>query len=239
MGVPLHRIPGGSGFQYARTGVAYIGMFYYNGGDSRNYFQVKLLDSLKAGKCYYAECYVNLGNADKLACNNQAMLFTSQAAYVDTGNGLKILPATPQVINYGNPVIPDTLNWVKVSSVFTAQGGEQYLTVGNFKYNSQTSIIQIQPTGYFGSVYYVDDVSVYAKDSFPLKADAGRDTTIATGDSAFIGSLTNGLTNVRWYDGTGHAIDSTRPGFFVKPTANTFYVIEQTVCGNYSRDTVL
>jgi hypothetical protein len=108
--------------------VAYIGMFYYNGGDARNYFQVKLTDSLKQDKCYYAECFVSSSNSMQLACNNQAMLFTNNPIYADTFAGLQIIPANPQVQN--THIITDTLNWVKVSGVFMAQGGEKYLTIG-------------------------------------------------------------------------------------------------------------
>jgi hypothetical protein len=72
-----------------------------------------------------------------------------------------------------------------------------------------------------------------------LKADAGKDTSIANvGDSAFIGSLTNGITNITWYNSSGSIINTTAPGFFVHPTVSTFYIVEQTVCGYYSRDTV-
>jgi hypothetical protein len=122
-------------------------MFYLNapGTNSRNYFAVKLLDSLKTSKCYYAECFVNLGNCWQLACNNQAMLFTNNPVYVDTANSLQILPATPQV---QNPyIVTDTLNWVKIAGVFTAQGGEQYLTLGNFKYDNQTNFTLVNPSG--------------------------------------------------------------------------------------------
>ncbi len=237
-GVPAHLTVSGNGFQYARTGVAYILMFYRNGGDSRNYFQVKLLDSLQLGKCYYAECYVSLSNPFRLGCNNQSILFTKTAVYVDTLN-TQLLPANPQITNYGNPIITDTLNWTKISGVFIAQGGEQYLTLGNFRDNSNTAYSIIQPTGYFGADYYVDDVAVYALDSFNLKADAGKDTSIANvGDSVFIGSLTNGITNITWYNSSGTIINTQAPGFFIKPIVSTFYVVEQTVCGYTSRDTV-
>ncbi len=237
-GVPYHFTVGGTGFQYPRIGFGYVFMFYYNTG-SHNYFQIKLKDSLKAGHCYYSECYVNLSNPFKLACNNQGILLTRQAIYVDTANAAMILPANPQIVNYGNSIISDTLNWVKVSSVFTASGGEQYLTLGNFKDDNNTSFKVVNPTGgYKGAAYYVDDVSLYALDSFPLKADAGPDTTITLGDSVFIGSLTNGIPNITWYNMAGNVIDTGRPGFFVHPTVTTSYIIEQTVCGYYSRDTV-
>jgi hypothetical protein len=194
---------------------------------------------LRVGKCYYAEYFVSLVNSVNNACNNQAMLFTNTPVYVDTANGKLLLPSNPQVTNYGNPIIQDTLNWVKVSGVFTANGGEQYLTLGNFKTDAQTNYVHWQSSGgYNAAYYYVDDVSVIPLDSMPLKADAGRDTTIANGSSVYIGSYTNGLTGVTWYNNTGAVIATNVPGLTVSPASSSFYVIEQTVCGYYSRDTV-
>ena len=233
-GVPIHYTTAGSGFQYAKSGIAYALMFYFN-SSAHNYLQIQLTDSLKVGNCYYGECYVNLSNPFKVACNNQAMLLTKQAVVPSNG----ILLANPQIENYSNQIIKDTLNWVRISSVFVAHGGEQYLTLGNFRYDNQTNYQVVNPTGgYFGAAYYIDDVSIYALDSLPLKADAGLDTTIALGDSTFIGSLTNGIPNITWYDTGGNVIDTGRPGFYVQPTTTTTYIIAQTVCGYYSRDTV-
>lgn len=133
----------------------------------------------------------------------------------------------------------DTMGWVKISGIFTAQGGEQYLTLGNFKLASQTQFIQIAPfgTGYNGSGYYIDDVSVISLDSMCLKADAGKDTAITLGDSVFIGSYINGIDSLKWLN-NNTVIDSIRPGFWVKPTASTFYILTQTVNGCTSIDTV-
>ena len=96
----------------------------------------------------------------------------------------------------------------------------------------------VQSTGYYGVAYYVDDVSVYSLDSFQVKADAGQDTTIALGGSAFIGSLTNGIPSIKWYKSNGVLFQTGVPGFIISPTQTDFYVIEQTVCGYTSRDTV-
>ncbi|HNJ59326.1 MAG TPA: hypothetical protein PLH33_09845, partial [Chitinophagaceae bacterium] len=170
--VPNNGLNGGFSFQYARTGVAYVSMFYWNNNNQRNYFQVKLTDSLQQGKCYYAECFVSLGNSQRFACNNHSMLFTNNPVYADTIAGLAIIPANPQI--QSTQVIADTLNWVKVSGVFTAQGSEQYLTLGNFKYDNQTTYQQFQVNfSSNGAIYYVEDVSVIPLDSITLKADAG------------------------------------------------------------------
>ena len=241
LGVPFHYTVAGPGFQYAKSGVAYMTSFYMNspGTNHRNYVAVKLLDSLKKDKCYYAEYFVNRINHMVYACNNHAMLFTDTQVYVDTAANLGVFPATPQIANFGNPIITDTLGWVKVSGVFVAEGREQYLTLGNFKWDNQTQYLNVNPTGgYHGAAYYMDDVSVYALDSLPLPADAGADRSIVIGDSTYIGSYTSGINNISWYSRSGNVIATGVPGLKVGPAASTFYVVEHTVCGNYSRDTV-
>ncbi len=209
-------------------------------GPYRTYIQVILLDSLRKGKYYYAEHYVNSPNSQKLACNNVAMLFTDTPVYSDPNRlTFNVIPANPQIVNYGNPVIADTLNWIKVSGIFKAKGGEKYLTLGNFKDNANTKIVQFLPTGYNAAGYYIDDVSVIPLDSMPLQANAGKDTTIHIGDSVFIGTYTNGIDSLKWQIlNTNTTIDSTRPGFWVHPLANTCYVLTQTVNGYTSSDTV-
>ncbi len=240
-GVPLHESICVTGYQPARTGSAYVGMFFLNGTNQRNYFQVELTDSLRKGRCYYAEYYVSLFNCMGRPCNNQSMLFTAQAVYADTvPAGKNILLASPQVTNFGNPIIYDTVNWVKVSGIFAASGGEQFLTIGNFRNDAMTSytIVNGGQYGYYGAAYYVDDVSVIPLDSMPLPADAGPDRTITLGDSTYIGSYTSGINIINWYNSSGAQIASGVPGLKVSPAASTFYVVEHTVCGNYSRDTV-
>ena len=228
-------------YQYAHIGDAYaLADFLYSG--ERTYIQVKLKDSLHFGKKYYGEYFVNIPNSLKLACNNIEMLFTNAVIYSDP-NRLTFNPiiANAQVVNYGNPIINDTLNWIKVSGIFTAQGGEQYLTLGNFKTDAATSYKVILPSSpYAKASYYIDDVSVIPLDSMCLKADAGRDTTIAVGDSVFIGSYTNGIDTLMWLENGTIKKDSTRPGFWIKPTtiSTSFYVLQQTVNGCYSSDTI-
>jgi hypothetical protein len=236
-GVANNITVGGKSFQVAKSGNAYIAMYHF--GSILHYFEVKLLDSLRSNKKYYGECYVSLVNTNITACNSQSMYFSKQAVYVDTANCDTLL-RNPQVYNYDNPIIADTLNWVKVSGVFTAQGGEQYLTLGNFRNSyTVTKRIKFQNTGMGSAFYYYDDIAVYNLDSFCLKADAGRDTAITPGDSVFLGSYTNGIDSLKWQiQNNNTTIDSTRPGFWVHPTVTTSYVLQQVVNGCFSSDTV-
>ena len=228
----------GNSYQYAHTGNAYSCQYFMDqyGGDLRGYLQTKLIDSLRAGNCYYIEFYVNFADCYKLACNNISLLIDRTAINMPSSG--KYVQATPQIVQFGNPIIYDTMNWVRVGGIYTARGGEQYITIGNFNDDAHTDTLQFQKTGKGEGGYYVDDVSVIPLDSMQLKADAGRDTTIVKGDSVWIGSRLCGLQNVVWYDAGGNVIDTGAPGLWVKPTSNTFYVIEQDVCGQYSRDTV-
>ena len=242
-GVPYNGFGGGQNYQYAKSGNAYITIGFYSknfaNNQGRTYIQTKLNDSLQAGKYYIAGYYINLANTVKYATNNAGVLFTNNSIYVDTiSTPFGVLNASPQIINYGNPVIKDTQNWVKISGVFKADGGEKYITIGNFKNDIQTKIDSTSK-GLNANVSLIDDVFVIPLDSMPLKADAGRDSTIHIGDSVFIGSLTNGIDSLKWQIlNTSITIDSTRPGFWVHPLANTCYVLTQTVNGFTSSDTV-
>jgi hypothetical protein len=77
---------GGINYQEPKTGDAYLAMFYYN-QNGNNYFQVRLFDSLKAGKKYYAEYYVSLANTLLKGCNNIAMLFMKVCTVYTRRNG--------------------------------------------------------------------------------------------------------------------------------------------------------
>ena len=230
-GVPQN----GGSWQYPRNGLGDASMFFlYNYGvNIRYYLQTKIIDILQNNHCYYIEFYVNLFNNAKYATNNISLLVGDTA--IISYNGTPVF-AKPQIQLYGNPCITDTMNWVKVAGIYTAHGGEKYITIGNFADDLHTDTIRM--SGFYESPYYIDDVSVIPLDSMQLKADAGRDTSIVKGDSVWVGSRLCGLQNVVWYDAGNNVIDTGVPGMWVKPKVNTFYVVEQDVCGQYSRDTV-
>ena len=237
-GVPYNAL---GNYQYPHSGNGYIGLDYINQykQNHRNYIQVQLKDSLQKGKCYYVEYFVVGQDNAGSHCNNVSALLTKSPKYVDTLNYPNgIMFSNAQIYNYGNPIIKDTQNWVKISAIYISQGGEKYLTLGNFAYDILTNYIRFDSSMYDGAGYYIDDVLITPLDSFSFKAEAGSDATITKGDSLYIGSYTNGIANIKWYDAGGNVIDNFRPGFWVKPTSNTFYIVEQDVCGQYSRDTV-
>ena len=68
----------------------------------------------------------------------------------------------PQVVNsYENPLI-DVENWLKIEGEFKAEGGEKFLTIGNFFPAQQSNIIDLEYLTYLlpGAYYYIDDIEL-------------------------------------------------------------------------------
>jgi len=166
-----------SGFQYPRTGNAYMGMVM-NGPNLpdetvREYIQGQLSCPLVKGYKYHVEFYTNLLNASPVATSTMGVYFTS---YLMDTVSLNLFGCIPQIQNNPSNIISDTLNWVKVSGEFIAAGGEQYFIIGNFYPDSSSVIDTIYPENIipFDDVgyYYVDDVSVILIDSITYEFSA-------------------------------------------------------------------
>ncbi len=220
----------------ARTGSGFAGQYFYNGINInyREYIQVLLKGQLQANSCYLVKWFVNSPNLfAKYSCNNIGA-YLSQNSFTNVAPPLtaNVVSVNPQILAYGNPIIFDTLNWKEIGGVFMANGGEKYLTIGNFRNDASTDTLDKNLGIYAGAYYFIDDVSV-EQISSPTWL---RDTMINAGDSVFIGSNYGGLA-CSWYNLTAQLI-STKPGFFVKPSTNTKYVVHQSFCGGTFVDTI-
>lgn len=167
-GVPINY----TGFQYARTGVAYAGILAYyfippSYTPRREYLQVELSDTLVANKNYNIEFYVNLYTyynmvlpvPNKVAVTEMGMYLSSNAVSLSDAQNL---PYAPQIFSSVGVHLTDTLNWMQVSGNYVAIGGEKYITIGNFKNDTLTDtlVVENSTSPYYLSYYYVDDVSV-------------------------------------------------------------------------------
>ena len=147
-------------FQYAHSGVAYaaIECALNIGLSEREYIQVPLTSPLFANQCYYVEFYTNKSNNDKYTVNNIGAYISSTAINCPMNFPMNL---TPQILLPSNPVIYDSVNWTKIYGIYQATGGESYLTIGNFKYDSST-VFQIDSTQpYTQAYYYIDDVDLH------------------------------------------------------------------------------
>lgn len=159
-GVPKN----GLGYMPAKDGNAYAGIYVYDevdGHDYREYLQCKLLQSLKKDKQYCVKYYVAVCLVTGEAIDDMGSYFSADAVASKRERTLKV---KPQVSNPEGNMLDSPFTWMPVGKVYTAFGGEQYLTIGNFKRNEDThiryvrDIINSMANGI--AYYYIDDVSV-------------------------------------------------------------------------------
>jgi hypothetical protein len=118
-------------YQNAKSGSGYIGMANWTmSKDEREYITLDFKSSLLSKKNYYFEVGCNQSAWHGYFSNDLAALFHDSIINVPGGNSLNNY--TPQIVNTSNLI--DTLNWRIFSGLFVAQGGENFVSIGNFKY---------------------------------------------------------------------------------------------------------
>lgn len=220
--VPAHS--GGLFYQWPRTGNSYVGIWCYDRSvaDVREYLHTQLTNTLIANNYYFVKFYTNLCNFSKYATNNLGLYFSSNTIY-QSGASNYLLNYTSQIKKFNNPIIADTLNWIEISSIYQANGNENYITIGNFNNDATTDTSAFNPNNIYGAYYLLDDISV---ENITTPQWQYRDTTVYLGDSVLIGPAISGL-NVDWFDISNNFIKNA-PGIYVKPTVNTSYQATET-----------
>ena len=156
-----------AGFQYARTGIAYAGLATYVAPftaipEYREYIEGVLADTLKAGHIYCVSFYVSAADRCKFITDAIGAYFSVDSIYEPLNNSA-LSNFLPQINNPSGNIISDTLGWTLVSGTYTAQGGEKYITIGNFYGDNNTNIDSLNnnaPLGNSGAYFFIDDVSV-------------------------------------------------------------------------------
>ncbi|HLF62249.1 MAG TPA: gliding motility-associated C-terminal domain-containing protein [Saprospiraceae bacterium] len=142
----------------AHTGVAYAGGLYYYAGipSYREYLQVQLTEPLVAGQSYDVSLYYAIGD---LTCGMDKLgIYISEDAIQEPGN-ISVLDVTPQL---EVDVFLDNNDWVFFSECYIAVGGEEYITIGSYYYDSDITLETGCPLwgGMVISYVLIDDVSV-------------------------------------------------------------------------------
>lgn len=221
------------GYQLAKTGVAYAGMWFLQSPNYREYLQVKLDSALKANKCYYVEFYVNQPDYITESINNiGANLSITQPI----GTVGMLMPLTPHILNTGNPIISDSINWVKISGYYTALGGEQYLTIGNFFNDVNTNISGTFTTN-AQAYYFVDDVSV---EEVKTQQWHYRDTSMCKDESIILKPHSTDTINtysLNWLPASGLSCTNCNSPI-TQPQSTTTYTLTKQRCNIMTTDTV-
>lgn len=204
-GVPRNKL----GIQDAHLGNGFCGI-YCSKTDYREYLQTELREPLRAGEMYRVSFYVSLSEYSSGAVATIGALFTNERvgdtvrsvlmdkSVRELAPGISQTVASyyePQVVNDYDRVLDDTKAWMQISGVFTAKGGERFMTIGNFYPASQSNVVDLDSLTYLlpGAYYYVDDVSVTClgcKEESETDSDTvvASETPVAFTDSLKVGS---------------------------------------------------
>ncbi len=168
-----------AGTQDALTGAGYTGIVVHHGSpipDYREYIQAALTEPLVEGYCYDIEMYTSPAETwPMFGINHVGIYLSPTPPTVESNNQINV---TPQVF-YANAVV-DVNGWFLLTGTYTAVGGEQYITIGNFDQNGNYSVEPLEPPsgGEVAAYYFIEDVRVEL-------AQAGQEdveVTICEGD---------------------------------------------------------
>jgi len=227
------------GWQYPQDSNAYVGIGVFVhpslSPEYREYIQVQLLDTLKAGRAYCVSFFVSVGDTINYGVTNVCAYFSPSPGGMN--------PATyytyqPQVCNPDSNYLLDKDAWAKVSGSFVATGNERYMIIGNFKPDSLTNYqiadsSDLEPGGAWLAYYYIDNVSVIEMQS----AIAGASSLLCSGDSTQLGTSAGGGVNYSWSPSDGLS-DTTISNPLASPTVTTTYTLTQIECDAVQTATV-
>ncbi len=157
-GVPSNFI----GYQYPHNGRGYVGLIAYNTYlFCREYIEVPLISSLIAGHTYYVTMHVSLGDTIQYAIENIGALFTD-TLFNPFPTPWSWVTGIPQIENQAGNMLNDKTNWMSINNSFVAQGGEKYMTIGNFRDDANTTYQYLGGTVFntLEAYYYIDDIYV-------------------------------------------------------------------------------
>lgn len=186
---PRVRVPAtwadkGFGKQSAHTGQAMAGITVYGCGTGkphcREYIQIQMKEPLVIGQAYNIEFWV-AHLEGSMRVNQIGAYFSETAVKVKTDNCLNLIPQVKSEV----VLSAERGSWTKFSAKFVAQTEAEWLVIGNFSDDKQTTAITppVAMALNFG-YYYIDDIVVKKSDPLvpiPVKEDDLTRLTFETG----------------------------------------------------------
>jgi outer membrane protein OmpA-like peptidoglycan-associated protein len=153
------------GDEEPKDGNNYAGLLIYSDREKepRSYLTAKLKNPMLAGEYYCVKFHISFADLSKYASNNIGALITTDSVGSESDLVLKY---TPQIINSTNRIFEKQWSWEDICRIYIADGGEQYLTIGNFAPQSDVLTQSVKrPPGYTSTqmrdgYYFIDDISV-------------------------------------------------------------------------------
>jgi hypothetical protein len=150
------------GESYAYNGNSYVGCILFQANvEMKEYIYQQLSAPLQAGHMYCLSYYVSRADGITHAIHSIGAHFSNTTPTLFNGYYSN---KTPQIINQ-NGFVTDTIGWTQIQGCYTAIGGEQFITIGNFNSNTNTDTLFIGSTNPTYNAdryayYYIDDITL-------------------------------------------------------------------------------
>lgn len=175
------------GSESPQDGNAFAGILVYSKGNKmpRTYITSKMNEPMKKGQSYCVKFYVSLADNSKFASNNIAAHFSKKDISI---TDKKTILDKPHVKEVNNKVISAMYGWERVCGTYTAEGGEKFITIGNFNTSEETAEEKIRADKnnkapqIMAAYYFVDNVSVQLLEE-DERCDCGSDAYEEIGSS--------------------------------------------------------
>ena len=223
-GVPFNNT---NAYQQPLSGSGYAGIYTYSNGTLTEYLETPLLKTLTKNANYYVRFYVSPLNVPPTSGYRMTYSDGIGLLFSDTVITAEYYIITkPSIDNKRGRLIKDTVGWTAISGCYKAKGNERYVTIGNFRTDTETSIELEDPIKSSKSVYfYVDDATVLEFNPLP-------DSTllICAGETQkYNAAFLNGT--YKWNTGSTDSIISI--------SKSGTYSVEVTIDGCVLTDTVV
>lgn len=146
-------------------GESYAGlvMYSYRGKRPRSYITVKLKEKLKANTLYCVKYQASLADRSRYASNNLGALLSKKSV---SQKGSGIITSSDALLSDQNKIVNQADGWWTFCKRYAANGSEQYLTIGNFASDGNTSTETREVSSEYekgpeiAAYYYIDNVEI-------------------------------------------------------------------------------
>ncbi len=141
---PEYHVPQNQvGYQFAQDSSRYFGLvlFSKNRINLREYIQSELNHKLIEDSAYCFQFFISLGDSSNYAIKNNLGIYFSTQSF--NREGTFVLNNIPQIELIDAEYFVEKVAWVKYSAQYIAAGDEKFITIGNFRDNSNLDTLNI------------------------------------------------------------------------------------------------
>jgi gliding motility-associated-like protein len=194
--------------------------------DYREYTFTSLNAPMLPGTSYTIRFYLKMYSESGYACNHIGIDFSSIPLTQKFSEPLQIIPE----IDITN--IVNHTDYRPYIFTFTPTDTLNYITIGNFYNDQNTTISQLNYLG-SGSYYMIDDILISKSGNVTVTGD----TSVCNGNSITL--TANGNSQFRWRIGTDTDVISVNKSITVSPNVATTYYVDNNLGLGSMRVTVL